>query len=123
MVTCFGSHRPTPKNNNNLFSLKQEEGETFRSYVAYFNIATLEVKNLNEFITMSTLKRGLQNDCLAFSLDKNFSRSYTELLECVAIGGGIKGRKWKEVVLQGRNSLSIKSHQTHEEPLIILPVD
>lgn len=82
MVTHFASHRPSPKNNDSLFSLKQDNGETLRSYVAHFNAATLEVKNLNESIMMSVLKRGLRNGCLTFSLDKNFLGSYAELLEC-----------------------------------------
>lgn len=47
--------RPPPKNNNSLFSLKQEEGKTLQSYVVHFNAATLKVRDVNKSIAMSAL--------------------------------------------------------------------
>lgn len=50
------------------------------NYVACSNTAILEVRDLNESITMSTLKQGFQNGHLSFSLDKTIPKSYVELL-------------------------------------------
>ena len=49
--------------------------------MVHFNAATLKVRDLNEFVTMSALKQGLQNGHLNFLSDKNFSRSYAKFLE------------------------------------------
>lgn len=49
--------------------------------MAHVNAAMLEIKNLNEFITKFALKQGLRNGHLNYSLDKNFIKSYTKLLE------------------------------------------
>lgn len=80
IIIHFRSHHPTPKNSDSLFSLKQE-GKILWSYVARFNATMLEVKNLIEFVAMSALKWGLHNNHLSYSLYKNFSRSYSKLLE------------------------------------------
>ena len=48
--------------------------------MAHFNAAILEVKNFNESVVMSALKRRLQSNLLIFSLNKNFLNTYDEIL-------------------------------------------
>ena len=54
-----------------LFSIKQNEGEILRNFMAHFNAATLEVKNLNEDMAISTMKKDLRGSRFTYSLDKN----------------------------------------------------
>ena len=49
--------------------------------MARFNVAILEVKNFNESVAMSTLKKKFQSSHLIFSLNKNFSDTYAEMLD------------------------------------------
>ena len=49
--------------------------------MARFNVATLEVRDLNEDMAISTMKRGLRGSRFTYSLNKTLSRIYTELLE------------------------------------------
>ena len=46
-----------------------------------FNAATLEVRNLNEDMALSAMKRGLRGSRFTYSLDKTLPRMYAELLE------------------------------------------
>ena len=46
-----------------------------------FNAATLEVKDLNENIAISIIKRGLRRSQFTYSLDKTLPRTDAELLE------------------------------------------
>ena len=52
-----------------------------QDFVARFNATTLEVKDLNENMTISTMKRGLRKSQFTYSLDKTLPRTYAELLE------------------------------------------
>ena len=70
-----------PQTSDSLFVVNQQDGESLRDYVVHFNIATLEVRDLNEFTTISAMKRRLQSFRFTYSLDKMLSRSYIELLE------------------------------------------
>ena len=45
------------------------------------NIATLEIKDLNEDMAISNMKRDLRRSKFTYSLDKNHPRIYTKLLE------------------------------------------
>ena len=49
--------------------------------MACFNTATLEVRDLNEDMTISTMKKGLKAFRFTYFLDKTLSRTYAELLE------------------------------------------
>lgn len=55
------------------------EGELLRDYIAHFNVAALEVKDLDKSMAMSTLKWELRISRLTFSLDKSFPRNYVDL--------------------------------------------
>ena len=46
-----------------------------------FNAATLEVKDLNENMAISAIKRGLRGSRFTYSLDKTLPRTYAKLLE------------------------------------------
>ena len=50
--------------------------------MARFNAATLEVRDLNEDIAISAMKRGLRRSRFTYSLDKILPQTYAELLEC-----------------------------------------
>ena len=50
--------------------------------MARFNTATLEVRDLNEDMAISAMKRGLRASRFTYSLDKTLPRTYVELLEC-----------------------------------------
>ena len=49
--------------------------------MARFNTATLEVRDLNKDMAISTMKRGPKRFRFTYSLDKTLLRTYTELLE------------------------------------------
>ena len=51
-----------------------------KGFVAHFNMATLEIIDLNEYVAMSTLKKGLKQSRFTYSLDKPFPKTYSELL-------------------------------------------
>ena len=61
-------------------NIKQKEGESNRTYVNYFNAAALEVRNLDQSVTMAALKSDLQKNDLLFSLKKKYPRDFTDLL-------------------------------------------
>ena len=52
-----------------------------RDFVARFNTTTLEVRDLNEDMAISTMKRGPRGSKFSYSLDKTFFQIYAELLE------------------------------------------
>ena len=52
-----------------------------RDFVARFNAAILEVRDLNEDMTMSAIKRGLRGFRFTYSLDKTLLLIYAELLK------------------------------------------
>ena len=66
---------------DSLFFIKQNEGETLRGFVVRFNTATLEIRDLNEDKTISTMKRDLRGSRFIYFLDKTLPRIYAELLE------------------------------------------
>ena len=51
-----------------------------RAYINRFNVAALEVRNLDQSVTMATLKGGLQKNDLLFSLEKKYPRDFADLL-------------------------------------------
>nr|XP_010908278.1 uncharacterized protein LOC105034719 [Elaeis guineensis] len=56
-VIYFNTNRNVPRTSDSLFSIKQGETETLRDFMAHFNKTTLEVKDLNEDIAISIMKR------------------------------------------------------------------
>ena len=46
-----------------------------------FNAATVEVRDLNEDMAISAMKKGLRGSRFTYSLDKTLLRTYVELLE------------------------------------------
>ena len=52
-----------------------------RDFAAHFNTATLEIRDLNEDMTISAMKKGLKRSRFTYSLDKIFFRTYAELLK------------------------------------------
>ena len=68
--------------------------------MARFNAATLEVKDLNENMTISAIKRGLRGSRFTYSLDKTLPRTYAELLEraykYMRVDEGASDRLWTE---------------------------
>ena len=55
----FVSSRRPRKGSESLINIKQREGESIRAYINRFNVAALEVQNLNQSIVMAALKGGL----------------------------------------------------------------
>ncbi|XP_073117756.1 uncharacterized protein [Elaeis guineensis] len=80
-VAHFSTSRKPPRTSDSLFSLKQGENETLRHFVVQFNTATLEVRDLNEDMAISAMKRRLRESRFTYSLDKTLPRTYAELLE------------------------------------------
>ena len=70
-----------PRTTVSLFSVQQQDGESLREFVARFNIATLEVKDLDEAMAIAVMKRGFWNSKFTYSQVKMLPRSYAELLE------------------------------------------
>ena len=52
-----------------------------RNFIACFNAATLEVRDLNEAMAVSAMKRGLRGSRFTYSLDKTLPRTNAELLK------------------------------------------
>ena len=77
----FSTSRKSLRTLDSLFSLKQEENETLRHFMVRFNAATLEVRDLNEDMAISAIKRGLKGSRFIYFLDKTLLRTYAELLE------------------------------------------
>ncbi|XP_073103311.1 uncharacterized protein [Elaeis guineensis] len=81
-VAHFSTSQRVPQISDNLFSVKQGEIEMLRDFVARFKVTTLEVRDLNEDMVISVMKKGLKGSRFTYSLDKTLSRTYAELLEC-----------------------------------------
>ncbi|XP_073103482.1 uncharacterized protein [Elaeis guineensis] len=80
-VIHFSTSQKPPRTSDSLFSLKQRENETLRHFVMRFNAATLEVRDLNEDMAISAMKRRLRGSRFTYSLDKTLPRIYVELME------------------------------------------
>nr|XP_010906742.1 uncharacterized protein LOC105033577 [Elaeis guineensis] len=80
-VIHFSTSRKVPRTLDNLFSIKQGETEMLRDFMAHFNAATFEIKDLNKDMAISAMKRGLKESRFIYSLDMTFLQIYAELLE------------------------------------------
>ena len=76
----FISSRHPWKGSESLINIKQREGESIRAYVNRFNVAALEVRNLDQSVAMAALKGGLQKNDLLFFLEKKYPRDFVDLL-------------------------------------------
>ena len=76
----FSTSIRRPRHSDTLFSIVQGEKESLKDFVARFNTATLEITDLNEYVAMSALKKGLKQSRFTYSLDKTFTKTYSELL-------------------------------------------
>ena len=79
-VAHFISSQHPQRGSESLINIKQREGESIRAYVNRFNIAALEVRNLDQSIAIAALKGGLQKNDLLFSLEKKYPRNFADLL-------------------------------------------
>ena len=77
----FSTSRRPPHTSDSLFSIKQGETETLQDFVARFNAAMLEVKDLNENMAISAMKKGSRRSQFTYSLNKTLPRTYAKLLE------------------------------------------
>lgn len=68
------------RGSNFLVNIKQGEQESLGSYISRFNVATLEVYNLDHAVTMITIKSGLQRCPFLFSLEKRSSMDFSKML-------------------------------------------
>ena len=59
-VAHFSTSIRQPRHSDTLYSIVQGEKESLKDFVARFNMATLEITDLNEFVAMSALKKGLK---------------------------------------------------------------
>ena len=79
-ITYFNASRRMPKEPDSLFSVRQQEGESLKDYVARFKLATLDISRIDESVAILAMKRGLRSSQFTYSLDKTYSRTYSELL-------------------------------------------
>ena len=79
-VAHFSTNIRRPRYSDTLFSIVHGEKESLKDFMAHFNVATLEITDLNEFVAMSALKKGLKQSRFTYSLDKTFPKTYSKLL-------------------------------------------
>lgn len=65
---------------NSLVNIELGEQKSFMSYVSWFNLAALEVYNLDHAITMTIMKSKLQRCHFLFSLEKRVLTDFSEML-------------------------------------------
>ena len=61
-------------------NVKQREGESIRSYFNRFNVAILEVHDLDQSVAMASLKDGLLKNGLRYSLEKTYPYDFIDML-------------------------------------------
>lgn len=54
--------------------------ESLRAYITYFNTVTLGVRNLDQAVTISVLKGGLQSSQFLICLAKCFPQDFSNML-------------------------------------------
>lgn len=55
-----------------MMNIRLRKGKSLHAYLSRFNMATLEVYNLDQFMAMTILKRGLPKNTFLFSLKKTY---------------------------------------------------
>lgn len=61
-------------------SIRQQNGEFLKDYVAQFKVTMLEIYHLDESVAMLGLKKGLRTSRFTYSLDKTYPKSYLEMM-------------------------------------------
>lgn len=62
-------------------SIRQREGESLRMYVSHFNATTINVHNLDHYMTMiSLMKSILQKIAFLFFSEKTYPKNFIEIL-------------------------------------------
>ncbi|KAK3036388.1 hypothetical protein RJ639_032157 [Escallonia herrerae] len=78
----FVSSRSRRKNSTSLLNVVQEKNESLACFPGRFNVATLEIDNLDESVKYTAFLRGLQSTSkFAFSVNKSPSGNMKALLE------------------------------------------
>ncbi|XP_065620093.1 uncharacterized protein LOC136063518 [Quercus suber] len=75
----IGGQRPK-RTADHLFTIRQGEKETLRSYVKRFTRETLEVDEADDMVQLTTFKAGLRSRELVSSLTKNLPKTMAEML-------------------------------------------
>ena len=63
-----------------LVSIKQQEDETLRSYIARFNKETLSIDESNDKILVNAFTNGLRKGKFLFSLYKNYLKTMSDMI-------------------------------------------
>ena len=63
-----------------LISIKQQENETLRSYIAHFNKESLSIDEADDKILVAAFTNGLQKGKFLFSLYKNDPKTMSDVL-------------------------------------------
>ena len=75
----IGGHR-YKKSTVCLVSIKQQEDETLRSYIARFNKETLSIDESNDKILVNAFTNGLRKGKFLFSLYKNYLKTMSDMI-------------------------------------------
>ena len=75
----IGGHR-YKKSTTCLISIKQQEDETLRSYIARFNKEALSIDEVDDKILVAAFTKGLRKGKFLFSLYKNDSKTMSNVL-------------------------------------------
>ena len=75
----IGGHR-YKKSTTYLINIKQQEGETMRSYITRFNKEALSIDEADDKILMAAFMNRLRMDKFLFSLYKNDSKTMSDVL-------------------------------------------
>ena len=79
-VAHFISSRRHHHSSDTLIGIKQQTRETLRDYIDGFKAATLEISDLDQVISMSSIKDGPWPSKFLFSLEKKFPFDFIEIL-------------------------------------------
>lgn len=96
---CFVSSQWQQKWSNFLHTFNLKEGESIQAFISQFNMATLEIHDLDQSIMMSILMSGLQKNDLNKSLIKTYPRDFIEMLAWAE-----KYAWMEDIFMQERNS-------------------
>ena len=84
LSTQFASHfiggHKYKKSTACLISIKQQEDETLRSYIACFNKEALSIDEADDKILVATFTKGVRNGKFLFSLYKNDPKTMSNVL-------------------------------------------
>lgn len=73
-----------------MINIRQGEIESLCTYLSYFNMATLEVQQLDQSMAMIILNSGLQRNAFLFYLEKTYPQSFTKMFTWVKKYGNVE---------------------------------